>query len=130
MRQQPKDFYAAGFDTLVKRWDKCINVGGGYVEKFAGFFSGTNTTFFYVLYQFVISLLTLSCSVSKTEAVRSSEAVGRTLLDKTASYPVKAAGTSIPILCNSAVLKCAHQQFMSYTSNLGILNDAFWNALA
>jgi hypothetical protein len=25
--------YAAGFDTLVKRWDKCINVGGGYVEK-------------------------------------------------------------------------------------------------
>jgi hypothetical protein len=29
-----KYFYAAGFDTLVKRWDKCINVGGGYVEKF------------------------------------------------------------------------------------------------
>jgi hypothetical protein len=25
--------YAAGFITLVKRWDKCINVGGGYVEK-------------------------------------------------------------------------------------------------
>jgi hypothetical protein len=24
---------AAGFDALVKRWDKCINVGGGYVEK-------------------------------------------------------------------------------------------------
>jgi hypothetical protein len=21
------------FDALVKRWDKCINVGGGYVEK-------------------------------------------------------------------------------------------------
>jgi histone-lysine N-methyltransferase SETMAR len=33
MRQQPKDFYAAGFDALVKRWDKCINVGGGHVEK-------------------------------------------------------------------------------------------------
>jgi hypothetical protein len=31
--QQSKDFYAAGFDALVKRWDKCINVGGGYVEK-------------------------------------------------------------------------------------------------
>jgi hypothetical protein len=31
--QQIKDFYAAGFDALVKRWDKCINVGGGYVEK-------------------------------------------------------------------------------------------------
>jgi hypothetical protein len=25
--------YAAGFDALVKRWNKCINVGGGYVEK-------------------------------------------------------------------------------------------------
>jgi hypothetical protein len=27
------EFSAAGFDTLVKRWDKDINVGGGYVEK-------------------------------------------------------------------------------------------------
>jgi hypothetical protein len=26
--QQLKDFYAVGFDTLLKRWDKCINVGG------------------------------------------------------------------------------------------------------
>jgi hypothetical protein len=33
LRQQPKDFCAAGFDALIKRWDKCINVGGGYVEK-------------------------------------------------------------------------------------------------
>jgi hypothetical protein len=33
MRQQSKEFYAAGFDPLVKRWDKCIDVGGGYVEK-------------------------------------------------------------------------------------------------
>jgi hypothetical protein len=33
LRQQSKDFYAVGFDALVKRWDKCINVGGGYVEK-------------------------------------------------------------------------------------------------
>jgi hypothetical protein len=33
LRQQLKDFYAAGFKALVKRWDKCINVGGGYVEK-------------------------------------------------------------------------------------------------
>jgi hypothetical protein len=31
LRHQTKDFYAAGFDALVKRWDKCINVGGGYV---------------------------------------------------------------------------------------------------
>jgi hypothetical protein len=28
LRQQSKDFNAAGFDTLVKRWDKCIHVGG------------------------------------------------------------------------------------------------------
>jgi hypothetical protein len=28
-----KDFYAAGFDAMVKRWDKCISVGGGYIEK-------------------------------------------------------------------------------------------------
>jgi hypothetical protein len=33
LRQQSKDFYAEGFDALIKRWDKCINVGGGYVEK-------------------------------------------------------------------------------------------------
>jgi hypothetical protein len=33
LRQQSKGFYAAGFDALVKRWDKCINLGGGYVEK-------------------------------------------------------------------------------------------------
>jgi hypothetical protein len=33
LRKQSKDFYAAGFDTMVKPWDKCIDVGGGYVEK-------------------------------------------------------------------------------------------------
>jgi hypothetical protein len=33
LRQQPKDFYAAGFDALVKRWEKSINVGGEYDEK-------------------------------------------------------------------------------------------------
>jgi hypothetical protein len=33
LRKQSKEFYAAGFDALVKRWDKSINVGGGYVEK-------------------------------------------------------------------------------------------------
>jgi hypothetical protein len=26
LRQQPKEFYAAGFQGLVKRWDKCLNV--------------------------------------------------------------------------------------------------------
>jgi hypothetical protein len=33
LRQQSNDFNAVGFDALVKRWDKCINVSGGYVEK-------------------------------------------------------------------------------------------------
>jgi hypothetical protein len=33
LRRQTKDFYAAGFEALVKRQDKCIIVGGGYVEK-------------------------------------------------------------------------------------------------
>jgi hypothetical protein len=33
LRQQSKDFCAAGFEALVKLWDKCINVGGGSVEK-------------------------------------------------------------------------------------------------
>jgi L-lactate utilization protein LutB len=32
-RQQSKEFYAADFDELVKRWEKCINVDGGYVKK-------------------------------------------------------------------------------------------------
>jgi hypothetical protein len=33
LRQQPKDFYAAGFDARAMRWDKFINVDGGHVEK-------------------------------------------------------------------------------------------------
>jgi len=32
-RQQPKEFYAAVFQGLVKRWDKCLNLYGDYVEK-------------------------------------------------------------------------------------------------
>jgi hypothetical protein len=28
-----KEFYAAGFQGLVKRWDKCLCVQGDYVEK-------------------------------------------------------------------------------------------------
>jgi hypothetical protein len=33
LRQQSKHLYGAGFEALVKRWDKCINAGGGYVVK-------------------------------------------------------------------------------------------------
>jgi hypothetical protein len=29
LKQQSKDSYAAGFDAMVKRWDKCISVNGG-----------------------------------------------------------------------------------------------------
>jgi hypothetical protein len=31
LKQQSKYFYAAGFEALVKRWDRCINIGKGYV---------------------------------------------------------------------------------------------------
>jgi hypothetical protein len=57
LRQQSKDFHAAGFDALVKRWDRCINVGGGYVEKY--FFFSFEYDTFYVLYPFVTYLRTL-----------------------------------------------------------------------
>jgi hypothetical protein len=33
LRQQSKDCYAAGFDALIKQWDKRISIHGGYVEK-------------------------------------------------------------------------------------------------
>jgi hypothetical protein len=32
-RQQPQEFYATGFQGLVKRWDKYLNLYGDYVEK-------------------------------------------------------------------------------------------------
>jgi hypothetical protein len=32
-RQQPKEFYAAGFQGFVKRWDTSLNLYGDYVEK-------------------------------------------------------------------------------------------------
>jgi hypothetical protein len=33
LKQQSKHFCVAGSDVVVQQWDKCINVGGGYVEK-------------------------------------------------------------------------------------------------
>jgi hypothetical protein len=68
LRQESKDFYAAGVDALVKRWDKCISVGGGYVEK-CFFFARIEYHMFYVLYPFVSSLLTLPRS-QRTAAVQ------------------------------------------------------------
>ena len=32
-RHKPKEFFAAGFQGLVKWWDKCLNLYGDYVEK-------------------------------------------------------------------------------------------------
>jgi len=32
-RHQDKDFFVAGINKLIKRWDKCINVVRDYVEK-------------------------------------------------------------------------------------------------
>jgi hypothetical protein len=58
LRQQSKDFYTADFGAMVKRWDKCINVDGGYVEKYM-FFSRYEYHMFYVLYSFVTYLLSL-----------------------------------------------------------------------
>jgi hypothetical protein len=31
--ERTEDFYTVGFNVLVKWWDKCINVGGGYIKK-------------------------------------------------------------------------------------------------
>lgn len=33
LRQQPASFFETGIEKLVSRWDKCLNVLGGYVEK-------------------------------------------------------------------------------------------------
>jgi hypothetical protein len=49
VRQQSKDFCAAGLDAVVKGGDKCISVGGGYVEKSIHFLGSNITCFtFYI----------------------------------------------------------------------------------
>jgi hypothetical protein len=45
LKQQSKYFSAAFFDALIKHWNKCISVDGGYVEKEI-FLRGSNTTYF------------------------------------------------------------------------------------
>jgi histone-lysine N-methyltransferase SETMAR len=57
LRQQSKDFCAAAFNLLVKRWDKCINVGE--CREMVFFFFTFEYHVFYVLYPSVTSLLTL-----------------------------------------------------------------------
>jgi hypothetical protein len=51
LRQQSNKFYAVGFDALVKRWEMCINVGGGHVEKYI--FFTFKYRMFYILYPLV-----------------------------------------------------------------------------
>jgi hypothetical protein len=43
LRQQSKDFYAAGFNALVKRWEICVLVEDTSRNNF---FSGSNITCF------------------------------------------------------------------------------------
>jgi hypothetical protein len=52
LRRQSKDFYAAGFDALVKRWDKCK-------RNNVFFFSRYQYHMLHVLYPFVPYLLAL-----------------------------------------------------------------------
>jgi hypothetical protein len=58
LRKHSKDFYAAGFDALAKRWDECINVSGRYVEKYLCF-PQVPISHVYVLNPFVTCLLAL-----------------------------------------------------------------------
>jgi hypothetical protein len=88
LRQQSKYFYAAGFDTLIKRWDKCINVGGRYVEK-SMFFSRFEYHIFYVLYAFVTYVLTLPRSY--TNYVNMGTACSRLQKQKSMHIPVRMA---------------------------------------
>jgi hypothetical protein len=55
LRQQSKVFYAAGFDALVKPWDKWWRI----YREIHVFFSRFEYHKFYVLYSFVTYLLTL-----------------------------------------------------------------------
>jgi hypothetical protein len=59
LRQQSKDFYSAGFDELVNRLYKCINVGGGYVEKLIFFQDSNITCFTFDIHLWPIYLLSL-----------------------------------------------------------------------
>jgi hypothetical protein len=59
LRQQPEDFCAAGSEALVKRWDKCIGVGGGYMCREIKVSPRFEYHMFYILYPFVTCFLTL-----------------------------------------------------------------------
>jgi hypothetical protein len=59
LRQQSEDFYAAGFDALVKRWDKCTYQCWWRVCRAINVFSRFEYHMFYVLYPFVTYLQTV-----------------------------------------------------------------------
>jgi hypothetical protein len=45
LRQQSEDFHAEGFDALVKRWDKCINVSLCLLSLLIKFLAGSPCAF-------------------------------------------------------------------------------------
>ncbi|GBN04658.1 hypothetical protein AVEN_98242-1 [Araneus ventricosus] len=49
LRHQSKEFYAAGIRKLTRRWGKCINVNGYYVEKIRFSSKHLGFSFFYWL---------------------------------------------------------------------------------
>jgi head-tail adaptor len=55
LRHQSRDLYVAGFDALVKRWDKCINVWWRICREINAF-SRLEYHMFYVSYPFVTYL--------------------------------------------------------------------------
>jgi phage terminase large subunit-like protein len=57
LKQESENFYAAGFEALMKQWDKCIPVGGDMLRNKS--FSSFEYQMFYILYPFVTYLLTL-----------------------------------------------------------------------
>jgi hypothetical protein len=60
---------------LVKRWDKCINVGGGYVDKYM-FLPGWNITYF----TFYINLLPIFFTLPRTKLLSVQALQGRSHL--------------------------------------------------
>jgi hypothetical protein len=61
LRQQSKDFYAAGFDALVKRWDKLSMLVEVMSRNICFSFYRLEYHMFYVLYPIMTYLLTLPC---------------------------------------------------------------------
>jgi hypothetical protein len=66
--RQSKDFYAAGLDALVKRWDKCYQWWWRICREICVLFQ-VQYHMFYVLYPFVTYLLTLHRNIWGPEVI-------------------------------------------------------------